>query len=87
MRKERIEHTMTLATEMLHEIKVSARRWFIAFLVMCAVEILTIAFFMWYISLPTEIVHDTEVEQSATDSDYNTFIGGDYSGKTESTQN
>lgn len=45
---------VTLATEILKEIKASARRWFIAFLVMCGIEICTISGFLWYISLPVE---------------------------------
>ena len=44
----------TLATELLHELKQSAKRWFIAFLVMVGVELATIAGFLWYITLPTE---------------------------------
>lgn len=44
----------TLASELLHEIKLSAKRWFIAFLVMLGLEIATIAGFIWYISLPVE---------------------------------
>ena len=50
----------TLATELLHEIKASAKRWFIAFCIMVAVEILTIAGFLWYISLPVEEYTVTE---------------------------
>ena len=49
-----VEQTETLATELLHEVKVSARRWFIAFCIMVFVEIATIAGFLWYISLPAE---------------------------------
>lgn len=44
----------TLATELLHEIKASSKRWFIAFCVMCVLEISTIVGFLWYISLPVE---------------------------------
>lgn len=44
----------TLATELLHEIKASSKRWFIAFCVMCVLEIATIVGFLWYISLPVE---------------------------------
>ena len=54
-----------LATELLHEIKASARRWFIAFCIMVALEIGTIIGFMWYISLPQEIVESNT--QEATD--------------------
>ena len=39
----------TLATELLHELKASARRWFIAFLVMVGLEIITVAGFLWYV--------------------------------------
>ena len=44
----------TLATELLHEIKASAKRWFIAFCIMVGLELATIIGFMWYISLPVE---------------------------------
>ena len=40
-----------LATELLHELKASSRRWFYAFVVMTVLEICTIAGFLWYISL------------------------------------
>ena len=87
MKDERIHHEMTLATEMLHEIKMSARRWFIAFIVMTCLELFTIIFFVWYISLPVDSVENTTIEQESTDSDYSTFVGGDYNGKTESGKN
>ena len=48
------EEGMTLASEILAELKASARRWFIAFLVMLGIEVATIAGFLWYISLPVE---------------------------------
>ena len=44
----------TLATELLRELKNSCKRWFIAFLVMVGVELLTIGGFMWYLTLPVE---------------------------------
>lgn len=52
-----------LATEILHELKLSAKRWFIAFVIMIIVELITIAGFLWYISLPTDEVA-TQYEQS-----------------------
>lgn len=71
-----------LATEIMHELHQSSRRWFIAFIVMCVIEICTVAGFIWYISLPTE---DTSIEQNADDDSYNQIIGGDYNvGETES---
>lgn len=52
-----------LATEILHELKLSAKRWFIAFVIMVIVELITIAGFLWYISLPTDEI-TTQYEQS-----------------------
>ena len=69
----------TLATELLHEIKASARRWFIAFCIMVGLEIATVAGFLWYISLPIE-EETTTYEQSVDDiedSDIEQNIGVD----------
>lgn len=76
----------SLATELLHEIKMSCKRWFIAFIIMVAVEVVTIAAFLWYVSLPTE---SYTIEQAIDDTDtslINQTIGGtDYGfSKTES---
>lgn len=68
---------VTLATEMLRELKASNRRWFIAFLVVLTLWFATIGGFLWYVSLPVE---ETTVEQSA-DGDNNSFVGiGDMNG-------
>ena len=75
----------TLATELLHEVKMSARRWFIAFLVMIIVEIITIVGFLWYITLPANEVI-TEYSQEMEDVKNSTatqMIGGNYNGKNE----
>lgn len=66
---ENEQATMSLATELLHEIKASAKRWFIAFCVMVVLEIATIAGFLWYISLPTEETYtiSQDAEQSDVD--------------------
>lgn len=64
----------TLATELLHELKVSSKRWFIAFCIMVVLELATIAGFMWYISLPVE-----EVAIENTDGNAN-YIGNDMNG-------
>lgn len=75
------EDGMTLATEILQELKASARRWFIAFLVMLGVEICTVAGFLWYLSLPTE---EYTVDQMTDSGGDNYAVGGDYSyGTTE----
>lgn len=76
-----------LATELLHMIKQSAKRWFIAFLVMVGLEIATIIGFMWYITLP---VKETSYEQTVEDidsSDVRQIIGGDEDGESEAEGN
>lgn len=60
------EHS--LAYELLVEVKHSARRWFIAFLVMCILEVGTIIGFLCYISLPVEEYH---IEQEADNGSFN----------------
>ena len=65
---------MTLATEMLHELKASSKRWFIAFCVMVGLEIATIAGFLWYVSLP---VDEVTVESDGGNANY---IGNDLEG-------
>lgn len=51
----------TLATELMKELSLTAKRWFIAFIVMVILEIGTIAGFMWYLSLPIdEVVIENE---------------------------
>jgi len=66
---------MTLATEILQELKASARRWFIAFLIMLILEIATVGGFLWYLSLPTEETVTVENEDGNAN-----YIGGDVSG-------
>lgn len=66
---------MTLATEILAEVKASARRWFIAFIIMVIIEAATIAGFLWYISLPI----DETVSVENDDGNAN-YIGGDLDG-------
>lgn len=66
---------MTLASEILAELKASARRWFIAFLVMLGIEIATVAGFLWYISLPV----DETVQVENEDGNAN-YVGGDVRG-------
>ena len=66
----------TLATELLHEIKASAKRWFIAFCIMVGVEIATIAGFLWYISLPVEEYSVDQTAEDIEDSDVRQTVGG-----------
>ena len=67
-----------LATEILHELKASSRRWFIAFITVLALWFATIGAFLWYISLPVE---EWSIEQESTDRSFNN-IGGDIHGIT-----
>lgn len=67
-----------LATELLHEIKATSRRWFIAFCVMVGVEVATIGGFLWYISLPVEEYTEeyTQEAEDIDDSEVTQTIGG-----------
>lgn len=69
------EERNTLATEILHELKLSAKRWFIAFLIMLGIEIATIGGFLWYLSLPTE--ESVTVENDEGNANY---VGGNVVG-------
>lgn len=72
------ELATTLATEIMHELKKNSRRWFIAFVIMCIVELLTIIGFVWYISLSVD--ETTSIEQQADDidnSDFRQIVGDD----------
>lgn len=66
------------ATELLHEVKASSKRWFIAFITVLMLWFATIGIFIWYISLPVEETEYT-VDQEANDRSFN-LIGGDYNG-------
>lgn len=71
----------TLASELLREVKLSARRWFIAFCIMVALEIATIAGFMWYMSLP---VDEVTIENDSGNANY---IGNDLNGDLNNGEN
>lgn len=62
----------TLATELLHELKTSAKRWFIIAIVELIIICGITGAFLWYISLPVE---EVTIEQ---ESDRNSFnnVGG-----------
>lgn len=70
-----MKEELTLATEIMHELKASAKRWFIAFMVMCCLELCTIGGFLWYISLP---IDDVTVESD--DNGNANYIGNDLNG-------
>lgn len=62
---------MNLASEILAELKASAKRWFIAFCIMVVLEVLTIAGFIWYISQPNKF-NDVQIENTEG---YANYIG------------
>lgn len=74
------------ATELLHEVKVQGKRWFIAFCVMVGVQVAEVAGFIWYISLPVE---ESTTTQSIEDIEDGTItqIGGDSYGEGNSDNN
>lgn len=65
----------SLASEILAELKKTCRRWFIAFCIMVALEICTIAGFMWYISLPVDDMVTVENDDGNA-----SYIGRDLNG-------
>lgn len=77
----------TLATELLHELKASAKRWFIAFIIMVVLEVLTIGGFLWYIILPVEEYTYEQSAEDIQDSDVRQFIGGEDYGNSTSESN
>ena len=64
-----------LATELLHEVKTSAKRWFIAFISVLVLWFFTIGIFMWYLSLPTEETAVVENEDGNAN-----YVSGNMSG-------
>lgn len=71
---------LKLATELMHELKATSKRWFIAFLVVLGLWFATIGVFIWYISLPVEETTATDIAQEADNDSYNQVIGGDFVG-------
>ena len=67
----------TLAMEILHELKASSKRWFIAFITTLILWFATIGAFLWYVSLPIE---DYTVEVTNDDGSAN-YVGGDVTGR------
>jgi len=71
----------SLATELLHELKQSSKRWFVAFLVVLVLWFATIGVFIWYISLPIE---EIEITQDADNTNKSVqIVGGDNYGTTD----
>ena len=72
----------TLAMELLKELKLSSRRWFIAFLVALALWFVTIGLFIWYVSLPVEeVTIENEDGAASYIGDNNSIVGGLQNGR------
>ena len=48
------KETMPLATELMHELKLNAKRWFIIAIVELVIILSMAAGFVWYLSLPID---------------------------------
>lgn len=70
------ENTVTLATELIHELKAQSKRWFIAFVITLILWFSTIGVFFWYISLPV----DEETVTIENDDGNANYIGKDMYG-------
>jgi len=66
----------TLATELLHELKASAKRWFIIAVIELIVILSMVGGFIWYMSLPIE---DDVVSVESEDGNAN-YVGNDVTG-------
>lgn len=73
----------TLATELLHELKANAKRWFIAFIITLGLWSATIVGFIWYITLPP--VEDTVTIEN--DDGNANYIGRDMNGELDNGEN
>lgn len=77
------EEGTTLATEIFQELKTSAKRWFIAFLIMLFIELGTVGGFLWYINLPADETAVTQEMDDINNSDAMQRIGDDFNGTDE----
>ena len=66
----------TLATELLHELKASAKRWFIIAIIELFIILSMAGGFIWYLSLPVE---DEVVSVESEDGNAN-YVGNDMTG-------
>ena len=67
----------SLASEILKEVKASAKRWFLAFCFMFILELFTIAGFIWYMYSP---VSPKNIQIENTDG-YANYVGHDLLGE------
>lgn len=59
----------TLATEMLRELKINSKRWFIIAIVELVIIIATTGIFVWYINQPIEEIETTTTQDADTEGD------------------
>lgn len=68
------KETMPLATELMHELKLNAKRWFIIAVVELVIILSMAAGFVWYLSLPIdEVVIESEDDNA-------NYVGNDLTG-------
>lgn len=77
------KNNVNLATELLHELKASCKRWFVAFCIMVGVEVATIGGFLWYISLPVEEYNIDQIAENNDNSNVNQSVGGGSDGESK----
>lgn len=82
------EDKETLASELLHEIKATSRRWFILFIITLIVLFATNLCWLYAWNLPYEET-TTAVTQDSGDNGDNNYIGndGDINGETDNREN
>lgn len=78
----------TLATELLHELKISAKRWFIIAIIELIIILSLCGGFIWYLSLPIdESVVTLESEDGNANYVGNDVTGAIYNGKSYGEEN
>lgn len=73
--------TTTLASELLHEVKLSVKRWFIIAIIELVLIIAITAGFLWYISLPAD---EVTIENDSGNANY---IGDNLNGDLNNGEN
>ena len=77
------KETMPLATELMHELKLNAKRWFIIAIVELVIILSMAGGFIWYLSLP---IDEVVIENKDDNANYvgNDLTGAIYNGKNNS---
>ena len=71
------EMDVTLATEMLKELKANSKRWFIVAVIELLIILGIIGIFVWYINQPIEetITYEQDADTEGENSPINQYIG------------